>query len=302
MAQQALLKLALGPVLYFWPRDTVFRFYEDVARSAVDIVYLGETVCSKRRELHFDDWLDIAAHLSRQGKQVVLSTLTLIEAESELAQLRRICSNEQYLVEANDMAAVQILSEHGVPFVAGPFINIYNANTLRLLLRHHLKRWVMPVELSEMALRGILQDLRASAPATLPETEVFSYGRLPLAFSARCFTSRAYNLPKDDCHFICARHADGMPLHSQESQRVFTLNGIQTQSADVYNLMNELTVMQDLGVDIVRLSPQLDGMAEIIRQFDTVRRGGVCTPLALEHACNGYWHQRPGMENISAGT
>lgn len=292
------IRLALGPILYYWPRATVFEFYETLAQSALDVVYLGETVCSKRRELRFEDWLEIAGYLSQRGKQVVLSTLTLIEAESELAQLRRICNNEDYLVEANDIAAVQVLTARGMPFVAGPFINIYNAHALQVLQRQQLKRWVMPVELSKATLARILEDTRASAP--LPETEVFSYGRLPLAFSARCFSARASNLSKDDCHFVCARDAHGLLVRSQEAQPVFTLNGIQTQSAGVYDLLAELPAMRDMGVDVVRLSPQQDGMAEIVHRFDEVRRGADASPLPQEQpVCNGYWYQHPGMEEVS---
>ncbi len=294
------LKLSLGPILYYWPRKTVFDYYANIANTSVDIVYLGETVCAKRRALRLADWLEIAGHLSAQGKQVVLSTLTLIEAESELAQLRKICHNENFLVEANDMAAIEVLSVMGIPFVAGPFINIYNANTLRVLLRQKLQRWVMPVELSKTTLAQILSEIQRVAPLTPLQTEVFSYGHLPLAYSARCFTARAYNLPKDNCQFICEKHPNGMLLASQESQRLFTLNGIQTQSADIYNLLNELPVMLGMGVDIIRLSPQLEGMEEIINIFDRARIDGLPTRVEGEPTCNGYWHQRPGMETVGS--
>jgi collagenase-like PrtC family protease len=40
---------------------------------------------------------------------VVLSTLALLEAESELKRLRAICDQDDYLVEANDMGAVNLL-------------------------------------------------------------------------------------------------------------------------------------------------------------------------------------------------
>ena len=43
--------LTLGPLLYYWPREKVFAFYEEVETWPVDSVYLGETVCSKRFEL-----------------------------------------------------------------------------------------------------------------------------------------------------------------------------------------------------------------------------------------------------------
>src|SRR3546814_4678787 len=40
------------------------------------------------------------------------------------------------------------------------------------------------------------------------ETEVFAYGRMPLAFSARCFTARHRNIPKDNCQYVCMDHPD----------------------------------------------------------------------------------------------
>ncbi|MGB4360887.1 MAG: U32 family peptidase, partial [Rhodoferax sp.] len=68
------MKLSLGPIQYYWPRDEVLAFYEAVAPSPVDIVYLGEVVCSRRHEVRLSDWLDIAAVLREAGKEVLLST------------------------------------------------------------------------------------------------------------------------------------------------------------------------------------------------------------------------------------
>ena len=39
------MKLALGPLLYYWPRQATLAFYADMAEAPVDTVYLGETVC-----------------------------------------------------------------------------------------------------------------------------------------------------------------------------------------------------------------------------------------------------------------
>ena len=66
--------LALGPVLYYWSRDDLLAFYESIADTPVDIVYLGETVCAKRRSLRLDDWLALAHDFADAGKQVVLSS------------------------------------------------------------------------------------------------------------------------------------------------------------------------------------------------------------------------------------
>jgi len=82
-------KLSLGPILYYWSREQVIDFYKSISGAPVDVVYLGETVCSKRRLMRFDDWMDVADMLEKSGKQVVLSTLTLLEANSELASLKK---------------------------------------------------------------------------------------------------------------------------------------------------------------------------------------------------------------------
>ncbi|MCA1975197.1 MAG: U32 family peptidase, partial [Caenispirillum sp.] len=226
------MKLALGPLLYYWPRRQVLDFYDEIAGTPVDIVYLGETVCARRHELRVQDWADIAKKLAAAGKQAILGTQTLIESESDLKTLRRVVDETGFLTEANDFGAVRLLSAAKRPFVAGPFLNVFNAATLGLLARLGATRWVMPVEMS----RDALADLQAARPAGL-ETEVFAYGRLPLAFSARCFTARHFNLQKDDCQFKCLEFPDGLLIKTREGEEFLTLNGIQTQSSKVYNLI-----------------------------------------------------------------
>src|SRR5690554_3987472 len=92
--QEIFMKLSLGPLQYLWSRQQVFDFYDQMISQPVDVVYLGETVCSKRRELKTSDWIELAGALAAKGKEVVLSTLALIEAESELKTLRKICRTD----------------------------------------------------------------------------------------------------------------------------------------------------------------------------------------------------------------
>lgn len=293
-----MLKLTLGAIQYYWPRETIFKFYESIARSAIDIVYLGETVCSRRHELRLADWLEIADRLLDAGKQPVLSTLVLIESGLDLNTLRRITENGRFAVEANDMGAVHTLN--GIPFIAGPHLNIYNTPTLELIAGLGATRWVMPLEMSGADLAQILQD----KPAGL-ETEVFAYGRMPLAFSARCFTARHRNLPKDNCEFSCLAYPDGLLLQTRENSDFLVLNGIQTQSAKVCNLVNELATMQAMGVDAVRISPQAQHNERIIEVFDQARRGRLAADVAMttlqqwmpDQPCNGYWNGEPGMHH-----
>ena len=76
------MKLSIGPILYFWPRETVLDFYRDAADSPAEIVCLGEAICAKRREIKPEDWFAIGRELRQAGKEVLLSTLTLVEAKS----------------------------------------------------------------------------------------------------------------------------------------------------------------------------------------------------------------------------
>src|SRR5674476_127153 len=120
-----IMKLALGPLLYYCPRDVVLSFYESIATTPVDVVYLGETVCSRRHELRLADWLEIAGRLREAGKEVVLSTQVLLESGSDVSSMHKIAANGDYPVEANDMGAVHRLAGK-TAFVAGPHLNLYN--------------------------------------------------------------------------------------------------------------------------------------------------------------------------------
>ena len=297
------MKVALGPLLYYWPRETVLGFYETVAKSPVDIVYLGETVCSRRRELRLADWLSVAAMLKEAGKEVIVSTQVLIESGSDVTTLHKIAEmsvNGDFMVEANDMGAVHCL-EGKVLFVAGPHLNIYNLPALQWMTALGIRRWVIPMEMG----RDDLKLLQQGRPTGL-ETEVFAYGRMPLAFSARCFTARHYNLPKDDCQFRCIDHADGLQMRTREGEEFLVLNGIQTQSARVYNLLPEIPALRALGVEVLRISPQANHTVEIINLFHGVMTGKVdandamhsLLPLMPEQACNGYWYGKPGLDLV----
>lgn len=294
------LKIALGPLLYYWQRETIFNFYDTIASTPVDVVYLGETVCSRRHELRLSDWLDIAKRLRAAGKEVVLSTQVLLESGAEVGTMHKIASNGDFLVEANDMGAVQCLAGK-VPFVAGPHVNLYNLPTLQWLAGLGASRWVMPLEMR----RDDLAVIQKGLPQSL-QTEVFAYGRMPLAFSARCFTARHRNLPKDDCRFSCLDHPDGLMLKTREQEEFLVLNGTQTQSAKVYNLVGAMDDMHTLGVDVLRISPQSHDTPAIIALFDAVRSGALTADVAHERmqslmpdkGCNGYWYGHPGLDQV----
>ncbi|MEN9372838.1 MAG: hypothetical protein RIR79_390 [Pseudomonadota bacterium] len=304
------MKLALGSLLYYWSRETTLAFYAMMESAPVDIVYLGETVCSRRHELRLSDWLGIAARLRAAGKEVVLSTQVLIESGSDVAVLHKIAGNTNFQVEANDMGAVHYLSSQASqasqspqsskqPFVLGAHLNIYNLPTLQMLASLGAQRWVMPLEMG----RDDLALIQRERPANL-QTEVFVFGRMPLAFSARCFTARHRNVPKDDCQFSCIDYPDGLLMRTREDESFLILNGTQTQSARVHLLLKELEDMCTLGVDVVRVSPQANHTLDILHIFDAILKGRysaaqaqqAISPYLLDKACNGYWYGQPGLD------
>lgn len=290
------MRISIGPVLYLWARETLEDFYRQSLDSPAEIIYLGETVCSKRRSFRPEDWIELGRELTAAGKSVALSTLTLIESRAEIGVIKRLCGNGELHVEANDLAAAHLLAEQGLPFTAGPAINVYNAHTLKTLRRLGLSRWVMPFELSRADLAAILADAETLGLRDGLEVEVFSYGRIPLAYSARCFTARHHNLPKDQCELICGQDPEGMPLLTQEGKPFLTINGIQTQSGLIYDLRSEWEDMQALGVDIMRISPRPEGTMQRVRELHEAITQAKPLPAPDPLSCNGYWYGDPGMD------
>ena len=290
------MKLALGPLLYYWPRAAVLDFYREIARSAADIVYLGEVVCSRRHEVGFDDWMAIGSALAAAGKEVVLSAQALTESEGDLKLQRRAVSNGCFRVEANDWGAARLVSATG-GWVAGPHLNVYNPQTLALVAGLGARRWVAPFEATHELVAGMARE----KPAGI-EVEVFAHGRLALALSARCFTARRFNRQKEDCGYACLDFPDGMELATQDGEAFLALNGVQTQSALVYELAGDAAALRTAGVDIVRVSPQSQRTLEVLETWRALcdehlaPAEAQCALEGLSPAalCNGFWHGRPG--------
>ena len=276
---------------------------------------LGEVVCSRRNEFKTEDWLALARDLRQAGKEVVLATQALVMSEAELRTLRRIAEQDEFAVEAGDAAALQVLARARAErparpaFVLGPHINIYNRAALLEHAGLGAGRWVAPLELALDALACINPaDDPVRGPAGPIATEVFAFGRMPLAFSARCFTARHHRLSKDACDFRCRDDADGLLLKSDDGQPFLVLNGIQTQSAALHCLLDELPALRGASVASLRLSPCSQGFGRVLRLFDECLAERVSAAdaraemltLGLPGALvNGFAHRRAGMQAVA---
>ncbi|GAA5786875.1 U32 family peptidase [Chitiniphilus shinanonensis] len=287
------MKLTLGPMLYYWPRSQLLAFYEAALEWPVDIVYLGETVCARRHELRTADWLALAERFRDAGKTPVLSSQALLESASDSNLLGRLAASG-YLVEANDLGAVKVARDAGVGFVAGPHLNIYNGPMLDWMAAAGAVCWLPPLELGHDAIAAVLAEKTCRI-----QTEVFAHGRLPLAFSARCFTARHYGLNKDECEFKCMEHPDGLLMETQEGKPFLRLNGIQTQSAACHTLWHHLDEVRELGVDSLRISPQSQYTPEIVAAFAARLAGNEAqadwATWNREGLVDGYWRGTAGI-------
>ena len=294
-------KIALAPLAYYWSKMDTMSFYLDALHWPADIVYLGEVVCSRRHEMKFDDWFSLAGELRAAGKEVVMSSQILIDNESDRRTMHRLTERaveHGMQIEANDLSAVRTMQQLGQPFIAGPHLNIYHADTLNWFSELGATRFLPPVELSGADL-AILQQSR---PAGM-QTEVQVWGRMALAFSARCFTARHYRLKKDSCEFRCDAHPDGLLLAARDGKQFLNLNGIQTQSAACVDLSAQLPELSALQVDVLRIQPQPNNTAAVVAAFARARDAGEAASIpasaypAQSEPCNGYWFGVPGMHS-----
>lgn len=289
-------RLSIGPLLFHWTPERRRDFYFRIADEApVDTVHLGEVVCSKRAPF-FDPMIpEVAERLQKAGKEVVLSTLALVTSEREMEALEG-AAEAGMLVEINDVAGVPAMK--GRPFAVGPYINLFNEDTLRVFAGLGARRVCLHVEASaEMArlLSGAKGDV---------ELEMMVFGRLPLTVSARCYHARAHGLAKDSCQYVCGLDPDGKPVDTMDGQNILIVNGTETMSHGYVNLAAKLPELKDIGIRRLRLMPQdvdMVAVANLWRAAADGKASGGETAHRLRELCpevpfvDGYWQGREGL-------
>ncbi len=288
------MDLSLGPVLFDWSREDLLNFYDEVADYPVSTVYIGEVVCPKMAGLTVPD-LEIAGKkLEAAGKKVFISSLALV-ADSLDRETNRAIMDLPFAIECNDPSAITL--GKGKELAAGPHINSYNIPTIDFLKSAGISRLIFPVELS-------IDSMASVTGACDIETEAFAYGNLPLAFSWRCYTSRAFGLLKSNCRHDCRKFPDGMLIEDLDHKPLFKLNGTQILSAKCSNLIREVDDLRRIGINTLRISPQHGVTKEVVEIFAKRLAGEIdadeamaqLAPLEKIGFCNGWSHGKAGLE------
>lgn len=297
------MQLTLGPVLYHWQPERWRDFYFRIADEApVDTVVVGEAVCSKRTPFKQGHIPAVVERLEAAGKRVLHASLILVSLPRERRQTRELMQAAEAEVEINDLTCLASLD--GRPFTVGPFVNVYNEAAAGFLAGRGASRICLPPELPLPAV--------ASIAAALPQVaiEVFAFGKVPLAISARCYHARAHKLTKDNCRFVCELDPDGMPVATLDGAGFLSVNGVQTLSHGSACLLGDIPALREAGVAALRLSPQDCDMVAVAGLFRDVVDGR----LAAEEAegrlgaiypdvplANGFLHAAPGHLRMRAG-
>lgn len=295
-------KLTMAPILFHWTAEQKLDFYARIADEApVDVVYLGEVICSKRSpffEKHYDE---VAERLTRGGKTVVFSSLAEVMLKRERNMMAGFCELEDYEIEVNDTSALWHLG--GRKFRIGSLMNVYNEDTMAYLAGLGATHFSLPSELPRTSVEILAQ--RAAELGVTTEVQVF--GRASLALSARCYHARAHGRIKDNCQFVCEQDPDGMPLDTLDNQQFLTVNGIQTLSRSYVNLLPEISDLTDMGVSHLRLVPHTQDMVAVAALFRGALDGDISTEQAQAQLAglnipapfsNGFWYGKPGHQRI----
>jgi collagenase-like PrtC family protease len=295
------ISLAMGPLLFNWPAEKWRDFYARLADEApVDTVHIGEVVCSKRLPFYANAIPEAVERLQRGGKTVVFSTLALITLPRERKDSANIVHDEEYEIEINDISALAHL-EGRRTFRTGPYVNVYNESTLRVLAGLGASYVCLPPELPI----STVNLLAGTARSLHMGCEIWAFGRIPLAMSGRCYHARIEGLTKDSCQFVCARDSDGLAIDTADAKHFLAVNGVQTLSYSYCNTIGDVERLAKAGVTALRLSPHSCDMVAVSQLFRDRLDGKLDAGEAMrgmEEICgrvpfsNGFLFGRSGVE------
>jgi O2-independent ubiquinone biosynthesis protein UbiV len=263
--------LVLGPLLFNWPVDTWADFHARIADEAdVDRVHVGEVVCSKRQSFYADRLPEVIERLQRGGKTVVVDTLALVTLKRERQSVADLLDLDGVELEINDFSPLANLAP-GRRFAVSPLVNVYDEGTLGWL--GHRGAWsvCLPPELPIASVELLAAEGRRRGI----ETQVFAFGRVPLAISGRCYHARVHGLAKDSCQFVCNQDPDGLEVDTLDGEAFLAINGVQTMSRNCVAVLDEAERLIAAGIGAFRLSPQDCDMVTVAKIFRDRLAGGI---------------------------
>lgn len=255
--------LVLGPLLFNWPVDKWADFLARIADEAdVDRVHVGEVVCSKREPFYADRLPEVIERLQRGGKTVVVDTLALVTLKRERALVADLAGLDGVEIEINDFTPLASLPADR-RFAVSPLVNVYDEGTLGWLAARGAWSVCLPPELPFAS----IATMAAAGTALGVETQIFAFGRLPLAISGRCYHARIQGLAKDSCRYVCAEDPDGLDVDTLDGEAFLAINGVQTLSQSCVAALDEAERLIAAGVGAFRLSPQDCDMVAVAAAF-----------------------------------
>jgi collagenase-like PrtC family protease len=255
--------LVVGPQLFNRSVEDWVDFHARLADEAdVDRVHLGEVVCSKRQSFYADAIPEAIERLTRAGKTVVLDTLALVTLKWERRMVADVAAMDGVEIEINDFTPLATLPA-GRRFAVSPLVNVYDEGTLSWLAGRGAFSVCLPPELP----LGSIEVLAKAGAGLGIETQVFAFGRLPLAISSRCYHARIHGLAKDDCRFVCMEDPDGLDVDTLDGEKFLAINGVQTVSQGCVAVLDEAETLIAAGVGAFRLSPQDCDMVAVAAAF-----------------------------------
>ena len=297
------MKISVGPAPSAWGRERIESFYRGLARCPVDYIYLGETACPVR-SCFSPDFLDrLCDELTRAGKKVYISSLTLLRNEKQHRAFRDLAQRVQH-IEINSPAFLGLARHYHA--VTGMFLNVYNSVTANILAEHKVERIMLPCELNFQSIASIAKRCAAA-------TELIVHGHIPIGISGTCQMARSLGRNGDGCGKFCQRYHEGMVLNAG-GRPMFRIDGPQTLSASTYCLVGYLPQLAQAGVDTVRILPQWNHTDRIVRIYkDVLENRRHCIDAAEElkvlssgELCNGWllgkagWvYELPNMPHTS---
>jgi collagenase-like PrtC family protease len=255
------MKITIGPATGSFGPQGLQDLYREVASSPADEVYLGELACEKRE--HRRELL-AAAHELRAAGKVVHAASPAIHTPSRTARGFESLAEVADDVEINSPAFLPYAAKHG-RWVAGPFLNIYNAGAAEFARGQGAFRIVAPAEFGGPGVR----ELARGAPV---EIEVIVHGQVPVGLSAMCLSAKAAGRPSRACAQVCLETPEGLALES-DGDVLFRIDGPLTLSGKTWCLVRKLSDLNEGGVRAVRIMPVPGHTGRIAAIFRSVLDG-----------------------------